>query len=163
MRGPHYSASLERLRSSISEFRTLVDDNAKLAPAGGMSLRTLRELNLVQECATWLHDALSSSEAGWKCDCEEPHPVNIQLDVWSLHAAADRRGNQICFSLLFAEDARHAHYGHWITAEITTSRSNLENESPVLLRNTSNAQAGSPSAESVTRFVRRLELVGAFY
>jgi hypothetical protein len=138
----------------------LVDDNAKLGPARGISLRTLRELNLVQECATWLHDALSASKAGWSCACEEPHPVNIQLDEWSPHAAIDRKGNQVCFSLLFAEDARNAHYGHWMSAEITTLRPNLENESPVLLRNMSNTQADSPSAQSVTRFVQSLGFGG---
>ena len=160
LRGSHYSASLDRLKSRISEFRTLIDDALKLAPARGISLHNLRELTLVQECASWLHDAL---KGGWKCACEEPHPANIQLDVWSPQAVAGHKADQVCFSLLFAEDAQQARYDHWMTAEILTLRSNFEKGRPLVVRTTSMTQAGSSSAQSMTRFVRDPACVGILY
>lgn len=155
VRGPHYGASLERLRIRISEFRALIDDALKLAPARGVSLHTLQKLVLVQKCASWLHDALKD---GWKCTCEDPHPANIQLDVWAPLDAVDHKADQVCFcfSLLFAEDARQAQYDHWMTAEIRTSRSDLEQGRPMVVGSISSTQVGSPSAQSVTRYVRGL-------
>jgi hypothetical protein len=154
VRGPHYSASLERLKSRISEFRSLVDDALKLAPIRGVSSRALQDLILVQECASWLHDAL---KAGWKCSCEESHPANIQLDVWSPRTTADHKSDTVCvhFSLLFADDAQQAHQGHWMTAEITTSRTSLNRARPLLA-----SRASSSAAPTVTRFVLRIQLSG---
>ena len=144
----------------ISEFRALIDDALKLAPARGVSLHTLQELILVQKCAGGLHDAL---KAGWKCACEGSHPANIQLDVWSPQAVAGHKADQVCFSLLFAEDAQQARYDHWMTAEILTLRSNFEKGRPLVVRTTSMTQAGSSSAQSMTRFVRDPACVGILY
>jgi hypothetical protein len=143
----------------ISEFRALIDDALKLAPARGVSLHTLQELILVQKCAGGLHDAL---KAGWKCACEGSHPANIQLDVWSPRATTDHKADQVCFcfSLLFAEDARQAQYDHWMTAEVKTSRSNLEQRRPLVVGSISNTQLSNLSAQSMTRFVRNLGCVG---
>jgi hypothetical protein len=147
VRGPHYSASLERLRSRISEFRTLVDDALRLAPTRGVTSDALRDLILVQACASWLHDALKAS---WKCSCERSHSVNIQLDIWSPRTTADHKSDTICvhFSLLFADDAQQAHQGHWMTAEITTSRTDFDRARPLLANKVS-----SSIAPTVARFV----------
>lgn len=152
VRGPHYKASLERLKQRISEFRVLVDDALKLAPARGISPGTLQDLSLVQECASWLHDAL---KAGWKCACEESHPANIQLDIWSPRTTAHDRGDTVClyFSLLFADDARKAQQDHWMTAEITTSRSTLNKVRPFLAKTLSSTHTGDPSVQHAPRFV----------
>jgi hypothetical protein len=147
VRGPPYSASLVRLNTRISEFRTLVDDALKLAPSRDVSSRALQDLILVQECANWLHDAL---KVGWKCSCEESHPVSIQLDVWSPRTTADHENDTVCvnFSLLFADDAQQARQNHWMTAEITTSRTSF-NRAPSLL---TSRMSGS-IAPTITRFV----------
>jgi hypothetical protein len=157
VRGPYYSASLERLRSRISEFRTLVEDALRLAPTRGVSSHVLRDLILVQECASWLHEDLKAS---WKCSCECSHPANIQLDLWSPRAAADHKNDTVCldFSLLFADDVRQAQQDHWLTAEMTTSRSNSSNlcaVRPLLVNNSSSTHAGGTVAPYVTIFVRR--------
>jgi hypothetical protein len=150
VRGPHYSASLERLRSRISEFRTLVDDALKLAPIRGVSSRALQDLILVQECASWLHDAL---KAGWKCSCEESHPVSIRLDVWSPRTTADHKNDTVCvhFSLLFADDAQQARQDRWMTAEITTPRTSFDRAQPLLA-----SRVSGSIAPIVTRFVLRI-------
>jgi hypothetical protein len=151
VRGPHYGASLERLKIRISEFRTLVDDALKLAPIRGVTSNALRDLILVQECASWLHDAL---KAGWKCSCEESHTANIRLDVWSPRTTADHKNDTVClhFSLLFADDAQQARQGHWMTAEITTSRTSFGRAQPLLA-----SRVSSSIAPTVTRFVLRIQ------
>jgi hypothetical protein len=140
VRGPHYSASLDRLKTRINEFRTLVDDALKLAPIRGVTSNALRDLILVQECASWLHDAL---KAGWKCSCEESHPANIRLDVWSPRTTADHKNDTVClhFSLLFADDAQQAKQGHWMTAEITTSRTSFDRGGSLLASRVSSSIA----------------------
>jgi hypothetical protein len=142
VRGPHYSVSLERLRSQISEFRILVEDTLGCAPARGVSSHTLRDLYVVQECASWLHDALKSC---WNCSCEESHPANIQLDVWSPRTTADHTNDTVSlnFSLLFAEDAQQAQPGNWMTAEITMSRTSLDRARPLLASRVNSSVAPS--------------------
>lgn len=98
----------------------LTDDALKLAPSRCAMPKALRNLNLVKECASDLHDAL---QAGWQCECDHFHPANIKLDVWSLppEKASDKAKEDVSlkFSFLFAQDAVRAHPDHWITAEIT--------------------------------------------
>lgn len=152
VRGPHYKASLERLKQRVSELRTLIDDALKLAPARGISSRTLQDLSVVQRCASWLHDAL---KAGWKCTCEESHPANIQLDIWSPRTATHDKGDNVClyFSLLFADDARKAQQDHWMTAEITTSRSNLDKVQPFLAKTLSSTHTEHSGVQHASRSV----------
>lgn len=123
MHGTQYNASLERLRISIDEFRKLTKDAVKLAPSRGFlpqALNDLRYLSVVQECADGLYHAV---QAGWQCQCTEPHPANIKLDVWCVPGEAT--GNvHLKFALLFADDARLANPDHWMTAEITQDHQN---------------------------------------
>ena len=124
VQGPHCKASLERLKISIGVFRQLVDDAMKLAPARGMQPKALKHLKWVRQCASGLHDAIQHR---LQCDCDQRHPANIKLEVWSLPAGTDagERKDDISlkFSFLFAEDAERAQPDHWITAEITPLKS----------------------------------------
>lgn len=162
VRGPYYSASLERLRTRISEFRTLTNDVLQLASARGLSMQILQDLTIVQRCASWLHDAL---KGGWKCTCEESHPANIQLDIWSPQTATEDKKDVVClyFSLLFAENARQAQHDHWMTAEITTPKSSPYEVRPVLVRALSGTHVGNSSVHSVPRFVAAMYDVGVIY
>ena len=119
LHGPNNKASLERLKIRISEFRELTKDALKLAPSRNVVPKALRNLDLVQECASGLHDALQS---GWQCNCEKLHPANIELDVWSLRADEQKDMVHLKFSFLFADDAQRAQSDHWMTAEITPSQ-----------------------------------------
>lgn len=132
----------------VSEFRILIDDALKLAPARGVSLRTLQDLDLVEERAGWLHEAL---KAGWKCTCEGSHPANIQVEMWSPRVATDH--DEVCFSLLFAEDPRQAQYDHWLSAEITTLRRRPQKGRPMLVEHMRNPHTSGSSTQSI-RFVR---------
>lgn len=117
--GPSAKISLDRLKNRINEFRMLVEGSHKLASPPSSSTDALRDLNRVQECADGLHDAL---QAGWTCTCDEGHPANIQLEIWSPRGEKGSENISFKFSLLFASDAEHAQADHWITAEITLSQ-----------------------------------------
>ena len=122
LHGPNNKASLERLKIRISEFRELTKDALKLAPSWNVVPKALRNLDLVQECASGLHDALQS---GWRCGCEKLHPAYIELDMWSLRAGEQKDKVHLKFSFLFADDAQRAQSYHWMTAEITPSQAGL--------------------------------------
>lgn len=128
--GPHCKASLERLKIRISEFRKLTNDALKLASSRCGLSKALRNLDLVRECASGLYDAL---QAGWKCECEQLHPANIELDVWSLPAEEENDRVHLKFSFLFADDAQHAQSDHWMTAEITPSKRSPTGVRPLVL------------------------------
>lgn len=134
MYGPHYKANLERLKERISEFRSLTDDALKLASPGCASRKALRNLDMVQECASGLYDALRAS---WKCNCIELHPTNIKLDMWSLRAeeSMEEQNETVClkFLLLMADDAQHAQIDHWMIAEITQLKTNSNGARPIVL------------------------------
>lgn len=159
VRGSYYGASLERLKIRIREFCILTNGTLKLASTRGVSLHSLKQLSIVERCASWLHDAL---KGGWKCSCEGSHPANIQLDVWSPQTAAGGEEDAVClyFSLLFADNARQAQHDHWITAEITTSRTSLDEVRPLFVRTLSSTQVGNPSVRTVPRFVRSMYNAG---
>lgn len=78
----------------------------------------MQDLNLIQECASGLYDALRN---GWQCECDGLHPANIELDVWSRRSEVESDTICLKFSFLFADDAQHASSDHWMTAEIMPS------------------------------------------
>lgn len=129
--GKHDKASLALLRTRISEYRTLTEGTIKLAPLrrGPPKPSTdLQKLNLVKEYASGLYDAL---QAGWQCDCQQLHPANIELDVWSQQPLDDNDTVHLKFSFLFADDAQNAHSDHWMTAEIKPPMASPDEITPV--------------------------------
>lgn len=126
--GPYCNASLERLGTRNKEIRTLTEDALNLAPSRTESLHIVQDLNIVQECASGLHDAL---QAGWKCDCSQLHPANIKLDIWSPRAEGATDKSRLKFSFLFADDAQNAHHEHWMTAECAPSKTGTDRLPPL--------------------------------
>lgn len=125
MHAPYYKTSLDSLRISITEFRKLVHDAIRLAPARNVIPGALQKLSLFTECASRLHDAVRN---GWQCDCNHFHPANIKLDTWSLprtkRAQVEEEDMRFRFSFLFAPSAHCAHSDQWITAEVTPPSDN---------------------------------------
>ena len=107
-------------------------------------MRTLQNLDLVEERAGWLHEAL---KAGWKCTCKGSHPANIQVEMWSPRIDTDF--DEVCFSLLFAEDPQQAQYDHWLTAEITTMRTHPQKGRPKLVEHLSNSHTSGSSIQTI--------------
>lgn len=122
--GSDCKASLERLRIRISEFRELTNDALKLASSRKRLIKAVPDLppdlQIVQDCASHLYDVVKT---GWTCDCQNLHPTHMQLDTWSLPSREKDDDARIRFAFLFADDARHAQNCHWMTAEMTASRS----------------------------------------
>lgn len=109
---------MERLKASISEFRKLTTDVTKSTSTRTTVPKSLRDIQLVHDCADGLYDAL---KGGWHCDCNELHPANIELDVWSTRKRTEDNTALLEFSFLFADDAQHALTHHWLTAEVIQS------------------------------------------
>lgn len=138
--GPHYKASLERLKIRINEFRELSNDSLKLASSRRDEPQDLVDLNLVQESARRLYDAL---RGGWKCECVSLHPANIELSVWSLQPFGPGDKVRLKFSFLFADDAQQAQHAHWIDAEVISSRVRAEELRLGILRSLDGTLAGA--------------------
>jgi hypothetical protein len=114
---------LERLRLRINEFRRLTKDAIKLASSRVASSEAAQDLEIIQACADGLYEAL---EACWKCDCDQPHPANIQLERWPVCTEGGGDTVRVNFQFLFADDAQHAQHDHWMTAEIKHSRGSAQ-------------------------------------
>jgi hypothetical protein len=102
----------------VDEFRKLTKGAIDLAPARD-SGKVLKGLDHVQKCASGLYDKFRD---GYKCQCSHTHPANIKLDVW-VRMDIDRKEDRLKFKFLFADDAQHAEHDHWMTAEVTHSKS----------------------------------------
>lgn len=120
----------------------------KLAPSRAGVPRALRNLDVVSDCASGLHEALSG---GWKCNCEHLHPAKLKLDVWSQHAEEvpeeDNDNVRLNFSFLFADDAQEAESCHWMTAEIISSKASPKGARPIVF--------GSPGSSPTPISLRR--------
>lgn len=114
------------LKIRIREFRELTKDALELTPRREPIPTALKHLDVVQEYASGLHDAL---QAGWNCDLDHHHPANIKLEVWSSNAnesTTQKKAPEIenilrlmKFSFLFADRVESVQSDHWVEAEIT--------------------------------------------
>jgi hypothetical protein len=128
MNGPYVKASLQRLKTRITELQTVIEGALRLAPFRSQvsDANVLKNLERVQECAAGLYNAL---QAGWRCNCERLHPANMKLDNWSSRATENADEDHFNFTFLFADDAQHAHHEHWMTAEyVPSSRTSSDSQ-----------------------------------
>lgn len=140
VRGPHYKASLEGLKTRISEFRILTKDALKLASFRNKSTSTSSFSDLAQECTVGLYEAL---KAGWKCDLDQIRPANIELDVLSIRTEEDSDAVRLRFSFSFADLAPQDRHEHWMVAEIVTTRADPDDLRPAMFGTLRGAPAGS--------------------
>jgi hypothetical protein len=80
VKGPSQKASLLRLSSLVDDFCRLADQGRRLGPIRRASRKPFGKLRLLQDHARDLHKLLRDS--GWNCDCAQPHPARLQLEVW---------------------------------------------------------------------------------
>jgi hypothetical protein len=138
--GPHHKASLEGLKTRISDFRILTKDALKLASSRTKSPSTSSFSELAQECTSGLYEALKS---GWKCNLDQIRPANIELDVMSIRTDEDSDAVRLQFSFSFADLAPQYQHEHWMVAEIITTRNDSDGIRPVVFGTLSGAPAGS--------------------
>lgn len=125
VRGSHDKSSIERLKIRIQDFRTLIDDALKLASTHGGLPASLQSLDLVRDCANRLYNAL---QAGWRCNCNEVHPANMQLEIWPMSSAGSKvvsDSSEFKFCFLFAPDVEVAQSEYWMVAEIAISQQSM--------------------------------------
>jgi hypothetical protein len=157
VKGPSQKASLDRLHSLVEDFCRLADQGRRLRPIRRASRKPFGNLRLLQDRARDLHRLLRDS--GWNCDCAQPHPARLQLEVWQDTQQGDI-AETTRFRFLFSvacptEEATPE--GRWRYAEIVPLSPSGGRQDSVMTLENSDAQviyASPVSATSSTGFPR---------